>query len=122
MCGALRVCELSEKWQHLQKPKGDSDSFRRNGFRPTPSLASIKPRLQDRSTSIRQQPAVPLLLGMHTHRRCLQTRRAVYMDVRRFSRGQDALSKNPFIAESPDVLLAQGVFFASVSFDANQKK
>jgi len=44
------------------------------------------------------------------------------MDVRRFSRGQDALSENPFIAESPDVLLAQGVFFASVSFDANQKK
>src|SRR3546814_9572675 len=42
--------------------------------------------------------------------RCLQTRRAPHMDVRRFSRGQDALSKNPFINEKPGLPLAQSVF------------
>src|SRR5690606_27357935 len=32
-----------------------------------------------------------------------------------FRRGQDALSKNPFINEQPGVLWAQSVFFGSVS-------
>jgi len=44
------------------------------------------------------------------------------MDVRRFSRGQDALSKNPFINEKPSLPLAQSVFLCFVSFDAHQKK
>jgi hypothetical protein len=32
------------------------------------------------------------------------------MDVRRFSRGQDALSKNPHTSEKPGLQLAQSVF------------
>jgi len=44
------------------------------------------------------------------------------MDVRRFSRGQDALSKNPRDDDFPGLPLAQSVFLCFVSFDAHQKK
>ena len=37
------------------------------------------------------------------------------MDVRRFSRGQDALSKNPRNNDFPGLLWAQSVFFGFVS-------